>query len=77
MIPEFDDNGNLPPGVHWAEWEEFKERFSIGIKRQRMIRGLERVMTQLKAAGCRTIYVNGSFVTSEPNPGDFDACYDE
>ena len=33
-------------------------------------------MTQLKAAGCRTIYINGSFVTSEPEPNDFDACYD-
>lgn len=42
-----------------------------------MMRGLELVMEQLKAAGCRTIYLNGSFVTNEPNPGDFDACYDE
>ena len=41
-----------------------------------MIDGLELVMTQLKAAGCRTIYINGSFVTSEPEPNDFDACYD-
>lgn len=76
MIPEFDENGNLPPGVHWAEWEEFKERFSINYKRQRMVEGLELVMTQLQAAGCRVIYINGSFVTSESDPGDFDACYD-
>ncbi len=76
VIPEFDDNGNLPPGVYWAEWEEFRERFSLNYKRQRMIQGLELVMTQLKAAGCRVIYINGSFVTSEPDPGDFDACYD-
>lgn len=41
-----------------------------------MINGLELAMTQLKAAGCRTIYINGSFVTSEPNPNDFDAYYD-
>ena len=33
-------------------------------------------MTQLKAAGARTIYIDGSFVTIEPNPNDFDACYD-
>ncbi|MBD2776008.1 DUF6932 family protein [Iningainema tapete] len=76
MIPEFDENGNLPPGVHWAEWEEFVERFSTNFKRQQMIDGLFLTMTQLKAAGCRTIYINGSFVTIEPNPGDFDACYD-
>lgn len=27
MISKFDENGNLPPGVHSCEWEEFKERF--------------------------------------------------
>lgn len=41
-----------------------------------MIDGLELAMTQLKAAGCRTIYINGSFVTSESEPNDFDACYE-
>ncbi|KAF3888339.1 MULTISPECIES: DUF6932 family protein [Nostocales] len=76
MIPEFDGNGNLPPGVHWVEWEEFKERFGTNLTRQRMITGLELAMTQLKAAGCRTIYIDGSFVTSKQKPKDFDACYD-
>ena len=33
-------------------------------------------MKHLKAAGCRTIYINGSFVTQEPRPNDFDACWD-
>ncbi|MEQ8756977.1 MAG: hypothetical protein RID09_26110 [Coleofasciculus sp. G1-WW12-02] len=76
MIPEFDENGNLPLGVHFCEWEEFQERFGTTLKRQNMIDGLELAMTQLKAAGCRTIYIDGSFVTSKPNPGDFDACWE-
>jgi hypothetical protein len=76
VIPEFDENGNLPPGVHFCEWEEFNEKFGTNYKRERMIEGLLLAMTQLKAAGCRTIYINGSFVTSEPDPNDFDACYD-
>ena len=37
---------------------------------------MELAMAQLKAAGCRTMYINGSFVTSKVEPGDFDACYD-
>ncbi|MEQ8464923.1 MAG: hypothetical protein RIC07_15245 [Coleofasciculus sp. E1-EBD-02] len=41
-----------------------------------MIDGLELAMTKLKAAGCRIIYIDGSFVTSKPNPGDFDACWE-
>jgi len=76
MIPEFDENGNLPPGVHFCDWQEFVERFGKNDTRRRMIAGLQLAMTQLTAAGCRTIYINGSFVTIKPNPQDFDACYD-
>ncbi|WP_242057081.1 hypothetical protein [Planktothrix sp. FACHB-1355] len=63
VIPEFDENGNLPPGVHFCEWEEFVERFGTNDLRLRLMRGLRMAMEQLKAAGCRTIYINGSFVT--------------
>ncbi|BDA68972.1 unknown protein [Rivularia sp. IAM M-261] len=76
MIPDFDENGNLPVGVHFCEWEEFVERFGYTVQRQRMITGLELAMKQLQEAGCRTIYINGSFVTREPDPNDFDACWD-
>lgn len=41
-----------------------------------MLEGLASAMEELKAAGVRTIYINGSFVTSEANPNDFDACWD-
>ncbi|NER37518.1 MAG: hypothetical protein F6J93_26745 [Oscillatoria sp. SIO1A7] len=75
-IPPFDENGNLPPGVHWADWSDFKERFGTTPRRIGLIPGLEAVMEQLKAAGCRTIYINGSFVTNKPDPKDFDACWD-
>ncbi|WP_236739270.1 DUF6932 family protein [[Phormidium ambiguum] IAM M-71] len=76
VIPEFDENGNLPPGVHFCEWEEFVERFGTNDLRLRLMRGLRMAMEQLKAAGCRTIYIDGSFVTIKPDPGDFDACWD-
>jgi hypothetical protein len=76
MIPEFDENGNLPPGIHWATWEEVVERFGATPRRFLLIQGLQMVMEQLKAAGCRTIYINGSFTTSKEKPNDFDACWD-
>ena len=75
-IPPFDENGNLPPGIHWADWSDFKQRFGTNYRRNVLILGIEAVMEQLKAAGCRTIYINGSFVTQEPKPNDFDACWD-
>jgi hypothetical protein len=73
MIPEFDESGILPSGVHWAEWSEFQEIFGTSLTRQRMIDGLELAMTQLKAAGCRTFIlmvvsspVNKNLETSMP-----------
>lgn len=41
MIPEFNENGNLPPGIHWVEWEEFKERFGYNNRRVLLMAGLE------------------------------------
>jgi hypothetical protein len=65
VIPEWDENGNLPPGVHFGEWEEFEERFGTTVKRENLIRGWKLAMTQLKAAGASNIYIDGSFVTSK------------
>jgi hypothetical protein len=77
VIPDFDENGNLPRGVHWAEWEEFVDRFGTTPRRLRMIDGLKMAMEQLKSAGCPTIFIDGSFVTNKQNPGDFDVCWED
>ena len=39
--------------------------------------GLKAAMVSLKDAGCKTVYVDGSFVTGKERPGDFDACWEE
>jgi len=31
---------------------------------------------ELRKAGCRLVYLDGSFVTRKERPGDFDACWD-
>ncbi len=77
MIPEFDENGNLPPGVYWAEWDEFKERFGYNRRRQSLMEGLTLAMQELREAGCSIIYIDGSFTSSKTNPGDFDCCWEE
>jgi hypothetical protein len=75
-IPPFDDNGNLPPGIHFCTWDEFLDRFDTTVQRKWLIEGLKKAMEHLRAAGCRIIYINGSFVTDKLNPKDFDACWD-
>lgn len=76
MIAQFNGDGDLPPGIHQATWEEFTERFSTNHYRAKMIRGLKSAIDNLKSAGCKKIYIDGSFVTSKRRPRDFDACWD-
>ena len=76
MIPPFNPDGNLPPGLHPATWEEIVERFGGTEKREHLLAGLHRALLALRDAGCRTAYVDGSFVSTEPEPGDFDGCWD-
>lgn len=76
MIPEFEAGGNLPPGVHWATWEEFCNRFGTTPWRLKLIAGLRAALESLRGAGCSTTYVDGSFVSSKAVPGDFDACWE-
>lgn len=75
-LPPFDADGNLPPGIHSAAWDEFRERFGGNERRQTLLVGLRTALDSLCRAGCRTVYVDGSFVTFKEEPGDFDACWD-
>ncbi len=77
MIPSFDENGLLPPGIHWASWDELFTRFAITGWRQRLAIGIRASIENLKTSGCLTVYINGSFVTAKEVPNDFDACWDE
>jgi hypothetical protein len=75
MIPEFDSDGNLPPGIHSASWREFISRFGTTRHRQKLLKGLRLAINSLKTAGCNTVYIGGSFVTAKRTPNDFDACW--
>ena len=75
MIPSFQETGNLSPGIHWAEWKELEERFGINLHRRKLLKGLKAVIASLRKAGCRAIYIDGSFVTVKELPNDFDGCW--
>lgn len=77
MIPEFGPGGNLPPGVHWATWDELCERCGTTPWRRHLLVGLQLALENLRNAGFHTAYVDGSFVSSKVEPGDFDACWEE
>jgi hypothetical protein len=75
VIPLFDAAGNLPPGIHWADWPEFAGRFGSTLHRQQLLAGLVGALDSLHTAGCRAVYIDGSFVTSKEVPGDYDGCW--
>ncbi len=75
MIPAFDHAGQLPAGVHEAEWAEVVERFGWTKRRRTLLAGLAEALRLLRAAGCAAAYLGGSFVTAKPIPADFDAAW--
>ncbi|MCU1303503.1 MAG: hypothetical protein JWQ87_3787 [Candidatus Sulfotelmatobacter sp.] len=75
MIPDLDGDGNLPPGIHPVSWAEL-ERCGSNPHRRHLLSGLRRAAEVLRVAGCKTMYVDGSFVTSKDVPSDFDGCWE-
>lgn len=80
MIPRsIDINGvwdALPPGIHDATMEEIEQRFASNDVRRTLFDGFRRGVQTLHHAGCRIVFLDGSYVTEKPRPGDFDACWD-
>ncbi len=76
MIPSFESSGNLPSGEHEARWDEFVDRFGTTPYREELIDYLRQAIHDLRAYGCKTVYVDGSFVTRKQTPRDYDCCWD-
>lgn len=76
MLPPLTYEGLLPPGIHLAEWAEVWAAFATSPRRQRLLNGFLRAIQSLKFAGCKMVYLDGSFITAKENPGDFDGCWD-
>ncbi len=76
LIPLFDEHGNLPPGIHVADWQEVVARFGTNPGRRSLLAGLRTALLSLQNAGCQTFYLDGSFVTAKLNPEDYDGLWD-
>jgi hypothetical protein len=80
MIPDLVDiNGvweALPPGIHSATLADVADRFAADAFRKHLFQGFQKGVEDLRVAGCRTVFLDGSYVTAKGVPGDFDACWD-
>jgi len=73
MLPEFDDDGNLPAGIHRCSFEELAVRFGTGSpEREVEIAELDEFLKWAQQKAIKRILVNGSFVTNAAAPNDVD-----
>ena len=68
--------GLLPTGIHLATWEELVTFTGTSPYRLTLLVGLRAAALELRRCGCPRLYVDGSFATDEPLPGDFDGCWE-
>jgi hypothetical protein len=75
MLPEFTEDGLLPAGIHRATFEEFETLCVLRLfgPLPPFIWEVERIVFPSQEFRHRErILVGGSFVTSKPEPNDFD-----
>ena len=73
MIPDLNEQGFLPPGVHVATLDEIAERFGKESEvRRAEMESLRWLVELARQAGVLRIVVNGSFVADAYEPNDVD-----
>lgn len=72
------DKGEIifKPGIYEFTMEKVEAKFAKTPERRRLFEGFRQLATDLKEAGCRRIFLDGSFITGKEEPGDFDACWE-
>ncbi len=75
MIPDFNENGELPEGIHEATLEEVQDRFCINFKRKQLFRDFLLLMKEFQKIDCKDIYIDGSFTSNIDFPNDVDVCW--
>jgi hypothetical protein len=74
MLPQFNEDGNLPEGVHQAAEADVLARFASSSARRKWLGGkLQVLLAAARATGeLRRVFLWGSFVTAKDSPNDLD-----
>ena len=76
MLAFDSEHGYLANGLHRMSLAQIAATLTWTPRRAWLHLGLVRATHALRVAGCRTIILDGSFVTAKDNPGDYDAAFD-
>jgi hypothetical protein len=74
MLPEFNQDGNLPEGIHMATEAEIVSRFTtVSARRKWLGERLRDLLEMAKSTGkLERVFLWGSFVTGKESPNDLD-----
>ncbi len=75
-VPDFDGNGNLPPGEFVVTLSDIAQKLTWSEKRRELFEGLKKAVINLTVAGVKKIYIDGSFTTTKDDPADIDGCWE-
>lgn len=88
MLPDFQDDGCLPPGDYPMNLNQLLESMLVGGRedvtseswdaawRRYLVTNLEVLARQLWSVGIERIFVDGSFVENKDKPGDIDGYFE-
>ena len=73
MIPQFDEQGVLPPGIYDTSLEEITLKLGGTQQREKLISGLDAYLRIWDESGFLSLaIIDGSFVTGKTDPCDID-----
>lgn len=72
----FNQDGYLIAGIHSIPWDDFMQRYSFSSRRKNLFTGMRLALLNFRDAGCKHVYIDGSFVTTKFEPNDYDACWE-
>jgi hypothetical protein len=86
-LPRFTADGLLPPADYPLTIDGLRASYLVtgegidvpgwdALWREHLVNNLEQFVRQLWVAGVEQIFVNGSFVTRKPRPGDIDGYFE-
>lgn len=77
MKNKFNKYGYLPEGIHDYTFKELYDDFSFSPKRKILLNGMKNAIAKLHQAGCKIVYIDGSFISNKLEPNDYDACFED
>jgi hypothetical protein len=71
-IPDFDQNGKLPSGLHICSGQDFIDRFCSSETRRQFIKPISDILDFAKDKYAIQVFVGGSFISDKESPNDID-----